>query len=181
MEHEAGVGTRVGEGRRECARFAATLAHLWILSGTLLRQPPSTNWSGAPVGEFNEWPRKAGMTSENAAAARRFDRRLREKIIGHTMAVCRPGAVGGGLRLRRVNGGFALLHQPTSNHCGGVFLEPLIQQRSNFLAEIGGVAESSEFVGLQRVARSRQEKFPRGLGAVSGHGPLPPAGTGTAR
>jgi hypothetical protein len=180
MGHADGVGTRVCEVRGKSVPCAVLLALRAARRGT--RVPPlrSLKVSGGSCGEFSEWPRKAGMTSENAVAAMRFDRRFRKEIIGHRMAVWRPG-IDRGLPLHRVKRLFALFHQPARNHGRGVFLEPLIQQRSNLFAEIGGMAESSELVRLKRVSRSGQEKFPRGLGVVSGHGPFPPAGTGTVR
>jgi hypothetical protein len=55
---------------------------------------------------------------------------------------------------------FALLHQPTPRHGRGVFLEPLVEQGIDLLTEIGGMAQARRFVGLQRVARSGQQKLP---------------------
>lgn len=52
-----------------------------------------------------------------------------------------------------VRGGtLALLHQPAREHREGIFIEPLVEQGSNFLAKVGGVTEPREFVGLERSA-----------------------------
>ena len=44
------------------------------------------------------------------------------------------------------------------------FSHPKIEKRANLLAEIGSMAETREFITLQRVARSGEKKLPRRLG-----------------
>jgi hypothetical protein len=102
-------------------------------------------------------------------------RSSREKIIGrstcglascverHRALVCGCRPLAGLARRSRV---LALLHQPARQHGRGVFFEPGIQQLSDLLAEIGRVAQAGEFVTLQRIARRRQQEFPRRFGFV---------------
>jgi hypothetical protein len=83
-------------------------------------------------------------------------------------------AVGaGGLRIGSVfhskNRAFALFDEPAGEHGGRVFLEPLVEQLGNFLAEIGGVGEARKFIGLQGIARGGEQKFPGSLGAEVRH------------
>jgi hypothetical protein len=93
---------------------------------------------------------------------------IRQKIIGRTLTV--GGSAGGGRRIiGSRNGAFALFDEPAGEHGCGVFLEPLIEEGADLLAEIGGVAEAREFVGLQSVARSGEKKFPGSLGTELRH------------
>lgn len=94
---------------------------------------------------------------------------INQKVIGRTMT-------GGGSRLRGrrifrrgIHGESALLDEPTGEIRSGVFFKPLIEQGSDFLAQIGGVSEAREFIGLERIARSREKEFPGGLGAGLRH------------
>ena len=64
---------------------------------------------------------------------------IRKKIIGHGMLLLRSNFTRMS-RLRFAGRSFALLHKPARQHGARVFLEPLIEKRANFLAEIGGVA-----------------------------------------
>jgi hypothetical protein len=70
----------------------------------------------------------------------------------------------------------ALVDQPTSQHGGSVFLEPLVKQFTNFFPQVGRVAQAGEFVGLKSITRGGDEKFPRRLGTVFGHGDTPKLG-----
>lgn len=120
-------------------------------------------------------PRKGGEGSGAAARNVWVNESIRQKIIGHRMAVC--GRLGGGcvhgvLRFRGKNGALALLNEPAGDHGVGVFVEPLVEQGRNLLAEIGRVAEAGEFVALERVAGSGKKKLPGRLGAIGGHGAL---------
>jgi hypothetical protein len=130
---------------------------------------------GKLLGEVSVWPGRVGIVSNHAAIALRMMGRLRKKVIGHRMSVARR-RIGVGMLRRNRRGAFALLHEPARHHCRSIFIEPLIEKRADLFAEIGGVAEARQFIGLQRVSRSGQQKLPRGLCCVSGHG-LPPAGT----
>jgi len=121
-------------------------------------------------------PRRASERSIAAARNVWANESIRQKIIGHRMAVGRKRFGGGlvlrGLRFRGENGAFALLDQPTGHHGVGVLVEPLIEKGRDLLAEIGRMAEAREFVALQGVAGSGEEKLPRRLGAIGGHGDL---------
>jgi hypothetical protein len=121
--------------------------------------------------ETKSKPRNSGMASRRAARCRRRGGLIREEIIGHRMcsvrARFRPGDV-----VRDLPGTFALLHQPARQHGRSVFLQPLVEQGIDLLAEIGGMTQARQFVGLQRIARSGQQKLPRRLRVVPGHGIL---------
>jgi hypothetical protein len=100
---------------------------------------------------------------------------IRQNIIGH------GAAAGGNLlgtlsRVSGEDGAFAVFDQPASEHGGRVFLEPLIEEFADLLAQIGGVAEAGEFIGLQSVARSGEKEFPGSLGVKLGHRSLPEDG-----
>ena len=66
-------------------------------------------------------------------------------------------------------GAISLLEEPASHLGGGLFLEPLVEQSGDLLAQIGGVGKTGEFVGLQRIAGRGEKKFPGRLGAKLGH------------
>ena len=125
--------------------------------------------------QSNNTVRSAGESSAATARTAGHAGTIRQKIIGRRIA---GGA--GGLWLGRVLQGkdrtLTLFDQPTRKHGGGVFLEPLIEQFGNLLAEIGGVSESRELIRLQSVARGRKEKFPGSLGAELRQGCLPENG-----
>ncbi len=87
---------------------------------------------------------------------------IRKKIIGHGMRSVLAG-LGGGKYLGRPCGALALLHQPSRQHGGGVFLHPLIDQSANFLTEIGGVGQTRQFKALQGVPGSGEKELPRRL------------------
>lgn len=115
--------------------------------------------------------RKIAFTSSGAAVCGRRDRPIRKKVIGHGMSVFRERFAGGSVFLRLLRA-FPLFHQPARQHGRGIFLHPEVEKRANFLAEIGGMAETREFIALQRVSRSREKKLPRGLGSVVVHASL---------
>ena len=133
--------------------------------------PPSHRASnGASVrfsGELCESSQKMAITSRWAAIWGRRTRPIRKKIIGHSMPASRRRfARGSGLPLRRP---LALLHQPARQHGGGILLEPLVEKRGDLLPEIRSMAETREFVALERAARSREKELPRGLGLLAMH------------
>jgi len=121
-------------------------------------------------------PRRAGERSVAAARNVWASETIRQKIIGHRMTVGGK-RFGGGLVRRRLgvrglNGAFALLDEPAGNHGVGVFVEPLVEEGRDLLAEIGSVGQAREFVAVERVAGSGEKKLPRRLGAIGGHGAL---------
>ena len=126
----------------------------------------------------SEWlsPRRGGERSNATARNVWVNDMIRQKIIGHRMAVCGRrfggGLVRSGLGFRGENRALALLDQPARDHGIGVFIEPLVEQGRDLLAEIGRVAEAGEFVALQRVAGSGEKELPGRLGAIGVHGAL---------
>ena len=111
---------------------------------------------------------KATGTSGRAAVCRRWNRPIRKKIIGRGMRALQRWP-GGGCDFLHGRRTFPLFHQPAGEHGRGVFLHPLIEQRSHLLAEIRSMAEAREFIALQRIARGREKELPRGLGPVVIH------------
>ena len=117
--------------------------------------------------------------SERSVAAARnvwASETIRQKIIGHRVAV-RGSGFGGGLVRRRqgvrgVNGAFALLDQPTGDQGVGVLVHPLVKEGRDLLAKIRGVGKAREFVATKRVSGSGEKKLPGRLGAIGGHGAL---------
>ena len=102
-------------------------------------------------------------------------RSIREKIIGHSMRGLASRFTGSRspviarrlLACRASRGGvLAFLHQPARQHGRGVFFQPGVEQLSDLLAEIGGVAQARKLVTLQGIARSRVQELPRRLGFV---------------
>ena len=67
---------------------------------------------------------------------------------------------------------FAQLKEHASDHGVGIFVEQLIEERIDFLAQIGGVTKAGKFVAVQSVSGSGEEEFPRRLGTTGGHGAL---------
>ena len=96
------------------------------------------------------------------------ENRIGKKVIGRGSAICNLFSCGerGFARSRRV---FALVNQPTGHGRGRIFFEPLVHQRADLFAKVGGMAEAREFITLQAVTRSGQQELPGGLGAVAGH------------
>ena len=93
---------------------------------------------------------------------------IRKKIIGHGMRPIPPG-FGRGERVGHPRGAFALLHQPSRQHGGCIFLHPLIQQSANFLAEIGSMSQTRQFKTLQGVSGSGKKELPGRLRRARGH------------
>jgi hypothetical protein len=73
------------------------------------------------------------------------------------------------LRLGGADAALALFDEPAGDHGIGVFVEPLVEEGRDLLAEIGDVAEAREFVGLQSVAGGGKEELPRRLSAMVRH------------
>jgi hypothetical protein len=86
------------------------------------------------------------------------------------------GYVGGGhgRGLQRL----VMIEHPAGEHGFGGFLDPLVDQRGDFLAEICGVVEPRQFVALQRGARSRLQIVKRGRETGNRHGQTPIWGLG---
>jgi len=120
--------------------------------------------------------RKAGESSVAVARKVWANESIRQKIIGHTMAVgghrFGSGIIRSGLDIRGAQVAFAHLEENSSDHGVGILVEQLVDKRINFLAEIGRVTEAREFVAVKSVAGSGKKEFPRRLSAANGHGAL---------
>ena len=116
----------------------------------------------------HETLRRAGETSGSPAGCARRNDTIPKKVIGRTAPFVFGGR-GRGSSLFAEDSAFALIHQPACQHGRGVFLEVLIQERSQFLAQIRRVSEAGKFVALERIARSREQEFPGRLGVVRVH------------
>ena len=93
-----------------------------------------------------------------------------QNVIGRTVTV----AVGiAGLGLERTFRGqhrtLALLDEPAGQLRRGIFFQVLIQQFGDFFAQVRGVGQARQLVGLERGARGGEKKFPGSLGTKLGH------------
>jgi hypothetical protein len=134
--------------------------------------PARERVSGAPFGKFSGnlqiTSQKIVLTSCGAAVYGRRRGSIRKKIIGHAMPVRRQGFIRrSGLWIAQRT--FVLVDEPAREHGASVFIKPFIEQCANFLAEIGGMTETREFIALQRIARGREKELPRGLHFGTGH------------
>jgi hypothetical protein len=166
---EAFEGNAGGSGREVLERTTVATPPRPIVHGFV---------RGKAAGKLLMERRKMAFTSSGAPICGRRDGPIRKKIIGHGMSVFRKSFCGQDIVLRLLRT-FPLLHQPARQHGRGIFLHPKIEQRANFLAEIGGMAETREFVALQRVARGREKKLPWRLGFAMVHASLLAAGART--
>ena len=152
---------------------------LWQTTADTDPRPRDRGLVGARTSdELQSERRKIAFPSSRASICLRRDRPIGKKIIGRTISVfpdsfCRNG---GFVNLLRA---FPLLHEPAREHGRGILLQPQVEQRADLLAEICGMAETREFIALQRVSRSREEKLPRRLSPVVVHAGLLEDGGGT--
>ena len=113
----------------------------------------------------HEKVRRVDEVSGSSWRSARWNDTVRENIIGRTSALvfrgrrCRNG-------LFAEDGAFALIHEPTSEHGGSVFLEILVEEGGQFLAEIGGVSEAGKLIGLESVTGSGEKELPGRLGVM---------------
>jgi len=117
--------------------------------------------------------RTADEISDSVAGSLRTDDAIRQKVMGRRVAVARSRGRSGGLGrfgLGGADAALALLDEPAGDHGVGVFVEPLIEEGRDLLAEIGGVAEAGQFITLQGVLGSGEEELPRRLGTLVVHG-----------
>ena len=121
-------------------------------------------------------PRRASERSVAAVRDLLANESIRQKIIGHNVAIgwhrFGNGLIRRGLNVGGAHIAFTQLEEHASDHGVGIFIDPLIEERINFLTQIGGVTKARKFVTVQGVAGSSEEKFPRRLGAAGGHGTL---------
>lgn len=143
-------------------------------SAPLRRMAQSTLCGESGVGLSSD-SLEISLTSCRAGARRRRGRPLRKNIIGHEMARGAAASMKQFLnygRFRNARQPLALLNQQARDHGARGFVDPLIEQRANLFAEIGGMTKTGEFIVLERIAGSREKKLPRGLGLGTGHGRL---------
>jgi hypothetical protein len=107
--------------------------------GTRGRDPVTGTFTNVMPGRSYSQKQKRAEALKKSARSRRREHLIREEIIGHDM---RAGLGTGRGRIVCVMGGSTLgfFQQPAREHRAGVFVEPLIKQRSNFLAKVGGMA-----------------------------------------
>lgn len=116
----------------------------------------------------HETLRRADETSGSHTGSARRNDTIPQKVIGRTTPLIFVGC-GRGSRLFGEDGAFALIHQPASQHGCGIFFEVLVQERSQFLAQIRGMSEAGKFVALKGIAGSGEKEFPGRLGVVGIH------------
>jgi hypothetical protein len=116
----------------------------------------------------HETLRRADETSGSHTGNPRRNDTIPQKVIGRTTPLV-FGGCGRGSSLFGEDGAFALIHQPASQHGRGIFLEVLVQERSQFLAQIRRMSEAGKFIALQGIAGSGEKEFPRRLGVVGVH------------
>jgi hypothetical protein len=87
---------------------------------------------------------------------------IRKKVIGHSVSVRRRffAARAG---LSRARDPVALLQKQASYGSVGLIGQPLVHQRADFLAQIGGIGKTRQLEALQAVLRCEQQKIPRRL------------------
>jgi hypothetical protein len=180
------------ERMNEDLQARAGQRHFGGVAGGTQRSKMMPRWSGgaqgAPPGtlavnnvrakrqtQSKNTARSAIDSSGTSARCAWRNETIREKIIGHRMSVG-AGGFGRGRIFRGEDGALAPLNQPASQHCGRVFLEPLVEQIGNLLAEIGSVSKAGKLIGLQSSAGSGEKKFPRSLGTELRHVALLKAG-----
>ncbi len=116
----------------------------------------------------HERVRREDEVSGASSRSARWNDPVRENIIGRTSTLV-VGGFGGRSRSFAEDGAFALIHEPAGEHGGSVFLEVLIEEGAQFLAEIGGVGEAGEFIGLERIAGGGEQELPRRLSVIGVH------------
>ena len=168
---EGGGRARVCGACAGCAEARKLGSRHLMEANTPLSQRASNRTSVNSSGELCESSQKMAISSRWAAICGRRPRPIPKKIIGHCMSAFRRRfARGSGLQHLRWT--LALLHQPAGQHGGSILLEPLVEKRDDLLPEIRSMAETREFVALQRVTRSREKELPRGLGLLARHAVL---------
>jgi hypothetical protein len=132
-------------------------------SGVHLRRMAQRVLRGESSVELSSDSLEINLTSRGAGASGRRGGSVRKNIIGREMApgifLLRKNLFRGGL-FRSGRWPLPLVHQQSREHGASGFVDPLIEQGANLLAEIGGMTKTGEFVALQRIARSREKKLP---------------------
>lgn len=119
------------------------------------------------------WPLQPVISLRSDPSDRLRPRSIRENIIGPTFAfVLRRCAVRRFFRFA-VNRPFSPLHQPARQHRRRILLQPLVQQRCDFLPQIRRMSQPGHLETLQARSRRRLQEFPWRLAPVSRHVTLP--------
>ena len=136
-----------GQSLRRCLERASGQGACAVSLRGLRDEHPDTPGRDRVSGPFNNNGRetscrrakKIAEVSKSSVGSRRRERLIREEIIGHRI---RTGLGTGRGRMVCAGGGrtLALFHQPAREHRAGIFIKPLIEQRSNFLTKVGGRA-----------------------------------------
>jgi hypothetical protein len=135
----------------------------------MLPMPPAADKSSI---KRHEILRRAEETSGSCTDCARRSDALPQKVIGRTPPFV-LGGCGRGSSLFGEDGALALIHQPACQHGRGIFLEVLIQECPQFLAQIRRVSEAGKFIALQGIAGRREKEFPGRLGVIGVHENLP--------
>jgi hypothetical protein len=134
--------------------------------------PPMIPAAAKNKSKRHETVRHADETPGSPTGSARRNDTIPQKVIGRTTPLVFGRCGRGGSHFAE-DGAFALIHQPASQHGRGIFLEVLIQERSQFLAQIRRMSEAGKFIALQRIAGSGEKEFPGRLGVVGVHENLP--------
>jgi hypothetical protein len=127
----------------------------WVFAGALKHGSTGRKfrgeWRGALCCSLGDLQLQVLARSTGSTGSWRRERRIREKVIGHgwrgrSWPAGRHVGVGAG------GAAVAIFDQPAGQHGGGVFIQPLIEEHGDLLAEVGSVAEPGQFIGLQRSA-----------------------------
>lgn len=126
----ASTNGALGVSSRRLANQAAGTRGRDRVTGACSDSQPGPNSS-----ENQRREQRSGKSVGNGRRERLFD----QKVIGHRR---RPGLGGGWRQIVGGTGGrtLALFQEPTREHGASIFVEPLIEQGSNFLAKVSGVA-----------------------------------------
>jgi len=134
-------------GRRVCLWSRALTNGASVVSQRRLRtEPAATPGRNGVTGAFNHSLHESSSREDQrhekrsgeSAGNRRRERLVGQEVIGHGM---RTGLGSGWRQIVGSTRGrtLALFQQPAREHRAGIFVEPLIEQGSNFLAKVSGV------------------------------------------
>jgi|ERR1700739_4803120 len=178
MNAEAGLELR-GVGAQGCEAAGRTqpkgiVGHIGRVVGSTPFRPCGLRNSLDKIRKTDRVvPRKAGESSVAVTRKVWANESIRQKIIGHTMAVgghlFGSGVIRSGLDIRSAQVAFAHLEEHARDHGVGVLVEQLVDKGIDLLAQVSRVTETRELVAVKSVAGSGEKEFPRRLGAANGH------------
>jgi hypothetical protein len=152
------------------------VATSWKQRQSFLRSAPRRELQGKHSFEKSDFKSPLGhgtgrLSSPTVSSFVRRGAEIGKNIIGRSVPVL-PARFRRGGGLFAASRAFMTLDQPARQHRGRVFFDPTIQQLTDFFTQIGRVAQPRKFVTLQGATGGGEEKLPRGLGAIAGHGVL---------